>query len=194
MKQAQQARKSRPRSGSRKQSRPSGGNHRGDIKVRGNPKQLIEKYKTQARDAMQSGDRVQYEYFMQFADHYQRVLNEMRGPQDGDGDNPRRSRSERHEDRNTAEARGDSDSDAETAADDEAVEGAETPQADSNADEQRPRGRARRPRTPRGPRRTTADEVAVENEAPAAEGKDGDASEPAASEAGLQADMKDDAA
>lgn len=54
----------------------SAGNRR-DVKVKGNPKQLIEKYKNQAREAAQNGDRVQEEYYLQFADHYQRVVNDM---------------------------------------------------------------------------------------------------------------------
>lgn len=78
MKQAQNARKQRARSAPRKGGKNNGGNNRNnEPKIRGNPKQLLEKYKTQAREAKQAGDRVQAEYFYQFADHYQRVLNEM---------------------------------------------------------------------------------------------------------------------
>ncbi|NVJ99374.1 MAG: DUF4167 domain-containing protein [Alphaproteobacteria bacterium] len=78
MKQAQNARKQRGRSAPRKGSKNTGGGNRSnEPKVRGNPKQLLEKYKTQAREAKQAGDRVQAEYFYQFADHYQRILNEM---------------------------------------------------------------------------------------------------------------------
>lgn len=78
MKQAQNARKGRSRSPVRKQGKGSDGN-RVEIKVKGNPKQLLEKYKNQAREATQAGDRVLAETYYQFADHYQRVLNEMRG-------------------------------------------------------------------------------------------------------------------
>jgi hypothetical protein len=56
---------------------PSGGN-RQDNRQRGNAAQLHEKYKALARDAQLSGDRVQTEYYLQFADHYFRVLNEGR--------------------------------------------------------------------------------------------------------------------
>lgn len=83
MKQAQNARnKQRGRSPSRKGGGKSSGpgNTRSEPRVRGNPKQLLEKYKNQAREARQSGDRVMAEYYYQFADHYQRVLNDMRGP------------------------------------------------------------------------------------------------------------------
>ena len=56
---------------------PSAGN-RQDNRQRGNAAQLLEKYKGLARDMQMQGDRVQTEYFLQFADHYFRVLNESR--------------------------------------------------------------------------------------------------------------------
>lgn len=89
MKQAQNARKQRGKNHSRQGGRPNNGaGNRSEQKVRGNPKQLIEKYKAQARDAIQAGDRVQAEYFYQFADHYYRVSAE-RNSQQNDGDNRR---------------------------------------------------------------------------------------------------------
>ncbi len=115
MKQAQNARKQRGRSPSRKGGggKPGGpGNTRNEPKVRGNPKQLLEKYKNQAREAKQAGDRVMAEYYYQFADHYQRVLNELRGPNayvesddddfeaDGNRDAGQDDRSESREGRN----------------------------------------------------------------------------------------------
>ena len=56
---------------------PSPGN-RQDNRQRGNAAQLHEKYRSMARDAQMGGDRVQTEYYLQFADHYYRVLNEGR--------------------------------------------------------------------------------------------------------------------
>jgi hypothetical protein len=56
---------------------PNPGN-RQDNRSRGNAAQLLEKYKSLARDAQLQGDRVQSEYFLQFAEHYYRVLNENR--------------------------------------------------------------------------------------------------------------------
>lgn len=56
---------------------PNPGN-RQDNRNRGNAAQLLEKYKSLARDAQLAGDRVQTEYYLQFADHYFRVLNENR--------------------------------------------------------------------------------------------------------------------
>src|SRR4051794_29868530 len=56
----------------------SGGGNRQDNRQRGNAAQLLEKKKSMARDAQLSGDRVQTEYYLQFADHYFRVLGESR--------------------------------------------------------------------------------------------------------------------
>ena len=66
----QQARNGQPGS-------PDRGN-RLDNRARGNAAQLLEKYKNLARDAQMQGDRVNTEYYLQFADHYFRVLNENR--------------------------------------------------------------------------------------------------------------------
>jgi hypothetical protein len=57
---------------------PNLGGNRQDNRQRGNAAQLLEKYKNMARDAQLAGDRVQSEYYLQFADHYFRVLGENR--------------------------------------------------------------------------------------------------------------------
>jgi hypothetical protein len=57
---------------------PSAGNNRQDNRQRGNAAQLLEKYKGLARDMQMQGDRVQTEYYLQYADHYFRILNESR--------------------------------------------------------------------------------------------------------------------
>ena len=49
-----------------------------DNRARGDAAQLLEKYKTLARDSQMQGDRVNTEYYLQFADHYFRVLSETR--------------------------------------------------------------------------------------------------------------------
>lgn len=53
-----------------------GGNqsNRIDSRARGNAPQMLEKYKKLAHDASLNGDRVQTEYYLQFADHYFRVI------------------------------------------------------------------------------------------------------------------------
>jgi hypothetical protein len=67
----------RGRGGQRPQNLGQPGN-RQDNRQRGNAAQLLEKYKNMARDAQLAGDRVQSEYYLQFADHYYRVLGESR--------------------------------------------------------------------------------------------------------------------
>ncbi|MBA3730102.1 MAG: DUF4167 domain-containing protein [Sphingomonas sp.] len=69
----------RGRGGQRPQGmsgRPDG--NRQDNRQRGNAAQLLEKYKALARDMQLAGDRVQTEYYLQFADHYFRVLEDGR--------------------------------------------------------------------------------------------------------------------
>ncbi len=64
--------------------------NRQDNRQRGNAAQLLEKYKSMARDSQLAGDRVQTEYYLQFADHYFRVLSESRAR--FEDQNPRRQR------------------------------------------------------------------------------------------------------
>ena len=71
----------------------SGGNAR-DNRNRGNAAQLLEKYKSMARDAQLAGDRVQTEYYLQFADHYFRVLEEGRARFEEQNPGARRRREE----------------------------------------------------------------------------------------------------
>lgn len=68
----------RGRGGGPRSQGPSSPGNRQDNRSRGNANQLYEKYKAMARDAQLAGDRVQTEYYLQFADHYFRVLNETR--------------------------------------------------------------------------------------------------------------------
>ena len=60
-----------------------------DSRARGNANQMYEKYKNLARDAQMSGDRVNIEYYLQFADHYFRVLADQRSRMENDNQ-PRR--------------------------------------------------------------------------------------------------------
>jgi hypothetical protein len=56
--------------------------NRVDNRARGNAAQMLEKYKKLAQDAQHNGDRVQAEYYHQFADHYFRVLADYRSRQE----------------------------------------------------------------------------------------------------------------
>ena len=100
------------------QPRGIAGNNSGnrqDNRQRGNAAQLLEKYKSMARDSQLAGDRVQTEYYLQFADHYFRVLGDsrprvdeqrrQRGDDDGDNDDD-------GDDRMDAEMDGDNEIDA----------------------------------------------------------------------------------
>lgn len=49
-----------------------------DSRARGNAPQLLEKYRKLAHDAHLNGDRVTEEYYLQFADHYFRVIADTR--------------------------------------------------------------------------------------------------------------------
>jgi len=68
----------RGRGGQRGQNLGGQPGNRQDNRQRGNAAQLLEKYKSMARDSQLAGDRVQTEYYLQFADHYFRVLSENR--------------------------------------------------------------------------------------------------------------------
>jgi hypothetical protein len=61
-----------------------GGNpgNRIDSRARGNAPQMLEKYRKLAHDASLNGDRVQTEYYLQFADHYFRVVADSRSQKD----------------------------------------------------------------------------------------------------------------
>jgi hypothetical protein len=65
-------------------NRSQGGNqlNRIDSRARGNAPQLLEKYRKMAHDSAVNGDRVQAEYYLQFADHYFRVLADSRAQRD----------------------------------------------------------------------------------------------------------------
>jgi hypothetical protein len=65
-------------------SRPQGGGNQNriDSRARGNAPQMLDKYKKLAQDAAHNGDRVQAEYYLQFADHYFRVLADNKSRQD----------------------------------------------------------------------------------------------------------------
>jgi hypothetical protein len=86
----------RGRGGQRGQNLGGQPGNRQDNRQRGNAAQLLEKYKSMARDSQLAGDRVQTEYYLQFADHYFRVLGESRAR--FEDQNPRRNRDDEDED------------------------------------------------------------------------------------------------
>lgn len=85
----------RRRGGGRPQSGPMTG--RVEQRQRGNANQLLEKYKNMARDAAQSGERVQAEYYLQFADHYFRVVAEQQARKEEQQAQRQKNRRDRNE-------------------------------------------------------------------------------------------------
>ncbi|HEY9078781.1 DUF4167 domain-containing protein [Magnetovibrio sp.] len=103
MKQAPNQRRSRGRGnnpnnngGGRRNSRNQTYESNGpDIKVRGSAQQVLDKYLQLARDCQSGGDRVKAEAYLQFAEHYYRIVN---ADQDGDqGRSDRQQSSERQQ-------------------------------------------------------------------------------------------------
>lgn len=68
--------------GNRNQGGGGNQSNRIDSRARGNAPQLLEKFRKLAEDAHRNGDRVQAEYYLQFADHYFRVIADNRARQD----------------------------------------------------------------------------------------------------------------
>ena len=136
----------RGRGGQRGQSLGGQPGNRQDNRQRGNAAQLLEKYKSMARDAQLAGDRVQTEYYLQFADHYFRVLSESRAR--FEEQNPRRQRDDDFEDDDGAdEEMAEADSEAEASDRDERQDGRD-----------RQDRAPRRQRAEREPRRFSRDE------------------------------------
>ncbi|MFC3098200.1 DUF4167 domain-containing protein [Alteraurantiacibacter palmitatis] len=143
----------------------NGGNqgNRIDSRARGNAPQMLEKYRKLAHEASLNDDRVQTEYYLQFADHYFRVIADGRAQKD-DGRPPRREN----------EQSGFETDDF----DDERDFGREDSQG-SNREGGRDNSRDDRPRDDRQPRQNRPRRQDGEGEAPAAR-EDGEAHAPRA--------------
>ena len=95
--------------GNRNQGGNPGQLNRIDSRARGNAPQMLDKYKKLAQDAQHNGDRVQMEYYLQFADHYFRVIADNKARQDeqrGPGGQGRR-----HDERDQVDDYGEDDLD-----------------------------------------------------------------------------------
>lgn len=51
-----------------------------DVKVRGTAHQICDKYQSLARDAHSSGDRIAHESYLQYAEHYHRIIAAAQPP------------------------------------------------------------------------------------------------------------------
>lgn len=68
-----------------------------DMKIRGTPSHIAEKYMSLARDALSAGDPVLAENYLQHAEHYNRIIlsyREQQGHQNGEAVNGARQRSQ----------------------------------------------------------------------------------------------------
>ncbi len=140
----------------------TGGGNRQDNRQRGNAAQLLEKYKSLARDSQLAGDRVQTEYYLQYADHYFRVLEDSRSRYE-------QQEAQRRPRRDDEDYESDGDEEM-TAEGDSGDEDGETEVQQQPRREQRERGRDRyeRPeRNDRGDRQARANGARRDQEAPA---------------------------
>lgn len=84
MRQGQQNRRGRGRNNNRKSQNPLTRSFEStgpDVKIRGTPSHIAEKYMSLARDALSSGDPVLAENYMQHAEHYNRIIMSFREQQ-----------------------------------------------------------------------------------------------------------------
>jgi hypothetical protein len=134
----------RGRGGQRPQGMPgNAGSNRQDNRQRGNAAQLLEKYKSLARDAQLAGDRVQTEYYLQYADHYFRVLEENRSRYE---EQQAHRRPRRDEDEFETDSDGDEEmtAESESGEDDGEVEVRQRPVRDRGPNRERGRDRFER--------------------------------------------------
>ncbi|MGI9477908.1 MAG: DUF4167 domain-containing protein [Hyphomicrobiaceae bacterium] len=89
MRQAQQNRRGRGRNNNnRKSQNPLTRSYESngpDVKIRGTPSHIAEKYVAMARDALSSGDPVLAENYLQHAEHYNRIIMTHREQQSSHG-------------------------------------------------------------------------------------------------------------
>ena len=141
-----------------------GGNNQNriDSRARGNAPQLLDKYKKLAQDAQHNGDRVQAEYYLQFADHYFRVIadnkarqdearakrNEERGQSNDDGDENEYGENRRNDGRRANNRRPRSRrEDQDNQAPEEGAVGVEGEVASAEEEEAKPKRRTRKPKS-----------------------------------------------
>jgi Domain of unknown function (DUF4167) len=123
--------------------------NRVDNRARGNASQMLEKYKKLAQDAQHNGDRVNAEYYLQFADHYFRVLADYRSRQE----EGRPQREWRNDEREAGEDWRDDDREPQDDSDDAVV----TAEADGDDDYRRPQRQDREDRSARAERNDRGD-------------------------------------
>ena len=153
MRQGQQNRRGRGRN--RKSQNPltrSFESNGPDVKIRGTPSHIAEKYVSLARDALASGDPVLAENYLQHAEHYNRIIMTFREQQAPHGEGLNGSANGRH--RMADQGEGDEPVAAE--ASDEVPPGQEPQPVVAGGDEEGPQAEAERPqRRANGSRNTS---------------------------------------
>lgn len=169
MRPGQQNKRSRGRgNGGRKHVNPLSRSYESngpDVKVRGNPATIAEKYVQLARDAQASGDSVMAENYFQHAEHYFRIISAAQAQSQARQEERERDRAERV-DQNDQDDSSDDETDIDdapeqTAANDEAAAEVENDASESAEEDEAPKRPRRAPRA-RRPRRTAAEENAAE--------------------------------
>lgn len=154
-----------------------------DSRARGNAPQLLDKYKKLAHEASLNDDRVQTEYYLQFADHYFRVIADAKAQKeeaqakraaergqnqsddDDDDDDDRNDRNDRQNDRkargrkNQRSRRDDNDPEQGSEGDEGDQSDDENPFTRDAADDD-----AKPKRKPRQPRKKAVDDNVVDND------------------------------
>jgi Domain of unknown function (DUF4167) len=120
-----------------------------DSRARGNAPQMLEKFKNLAREAQQQSDRVMTEYYLQFADHYFRIVAESRARMEESRPQPRRDEWQSEDEAQGEMMDGQNQAQDQMGEDDDSYEN-EVQQQTSNRAPRPPR-EARAPREPRRP-------------------------------------------
>ena len=153
-----------------------------DSRARGNAPQLLEKYRKLAHDAHLNGDRVQEEYYLQFADHYFRVIADTRLRQE-ELQQQRGPRPDRWQDNPGEGWREEGEDQPEAASDGEDGYEQSAPRRERPDRFERPERGDRQDRQPRRDREDRQDRAGREAEAPIADHAGDDAGEPGEAQA-----------
>ncbi len=185
MRQGQNSKRSRGRSGGRRNASPrhqSFDSNGPSIRIRGNANQVYEKYIQLARDANTAGDRVAAENMYQHAEHYFRIMNVDDGDSQQRGQNRGNGSDQRQHHRNPQHGQDDASSGTDTGTSAEPSTPGESGGGVNGAGEKRGNGAAEPdqtdgespsntddPRPERQPRRSRRSSGRPRNDAPAVE-------------------------
>ena len=75
-----------------------------DVRVRGSASQVHEKYMTLARDAQAAGQHIKAEGYLQHAEHYLRILNQVKAEKEAAAERQEQRQEQRREERAPREA------------------------------------------------------------------------------------------